>query len=82
MHGYGGHMWSGFDGMSWGWIGLGLVHMGLFWIVVILGIMVLARWLGAGSGSERDPVAILKERYSRGEVTRDQFEQMKRDLNS
>ena len=30
MYGHGGHMWSGFDAMGWGWIGLGLVHMGLF----------------------------------------------------
>jgi len=75
-------MWNGFEGMGWGWIGLGIVHMGLFWILVIVGIVVLARSLGSGPASRRDPLDILNERYARGELTRDQFEQMKRDLDT
>lgn len=75
-------MWDGFGGMGWGWIGLGMVHMLLFWILVILGIVVLARWLAAGPRDEFLPRAIdiLKARYAKGEITREQFEQMKRDL--
>jgi putative membrane protein len=75
-------MWSGMEGMGWGWIGLGFLHMALFWVLVILGIVVLARWL-AGSGpasSASRALEILKERYAKGELTREQFEQMKRDL--
>ncbi len=77
-------MWSGFDGMGWGWIGLGIVHMALFWILVILGITVLVKWL-AGSSSDREgdrAMDVLRERYAKGELTREQFEQMKRDLGS
>lgn len=78
-------MWNGFDGMGWGWIGLGMVHMLLFWVLVILGIAALLRWLGSGSSgssSEMPPRAIdiLKARYAKGELTREQFEQMKREI--
>lgn len=75
-------MWDGFGGMGWGWIGLGMVHMLLFWVLVILGIVALLRWLGSGSGrnSSSRPLDILKERYARGELNREQYEQMKREL--
>ena len=36
----------------------------------------------SGSSSGRRPLDILKERYARGEITRDQYEQMRRDLES
>ena len=75
-------MWDGFGGMGWGWIGLGMVHMLLFWVLVILGIVVLTRWLAGGPRDQVLPSAIdiLKARYAKGEITREQFEQMKRDL--
>ena len=75
-------MWSGFDGMGWGWIGLGFVHMALFWVLVILGIVVLVKWL-AGSGPASTAgraLEILKERYAKGELTREQYDQMKREV--
>jgi putative membrane protein len=75
-------MWDGPDGWSWGWIDLGVFHMGLFWILVILGIVVLVKWL-ASSGASRTgsrALDILKERYAKGELTREQFDQMKRDV--
>ena len=49
-------MWSGFEGMGWGWIGLGMVHMLLFWVLVILGIAVLVRWLAGGSSGARGEI--------------------------
>ncbi len=80
-------MWGGIDGMGWGWIGLGVLHMGLFWILVILGIVVLAKWLASGPptsglppGGASRALGILKERYAKGELTREQFEQMKREI--
>jgi putative membrane protein len=75
-------MWDGFGGMGWGWIGLGMAHMLLFWVLVILGIVAVTRWLAGGPGSDRPARAIdiLKARYARGEITKEQFEAMKRDL--
>jgi putative membrane protein len=75
-------MWNGMEGMGWGWIGLGMVHMLLFWVLVILGIVALTRWLAGGPGGDGPARAsdILKARYARGEITKEQFEQMKRDI--
>ena len=75
-------MWNGFEGMGWGWIGLGMAHMLLFWVLVIVGIVALARSFGNSPAPGRGSLDILNERYARGELTRDQFEQMKRDLNT
>ena len=79
---YGGYGW---DGMMAG-MGFGLISMLLFWVLVILGIVVLVRWLGRGTSPELPPgktaLDILKERYARGEIEREEFEQKKRDLGS
>ncbi len=73
-------MW-GMEEVGWGWVGLGILHMALFWVLVILGIVVLVKWLaGSAPRSETRAIDILKERYAKGELTREQFEQMKRDL--
>ena len=75
-------MWNGFEGMGWGWVGLGVVHMLLFWVLVILGIAALVRALSGpqGAGGRTHALDILKARYAKGEITREQFEQMKRDI--
>lgn len=74
-------MWSGMEGIGWGWIGIGLVHMVLFWALVILALVALVKWLGGGRPfSEQSAIDILKARYAKGELTREQFEQLKREL--
>lgn len=67
-------MWNGMEAVGWGWIGLGAVHMLLFWGLVALGIAALVR------GASPDAGGILKARYARGEITREQFERMKQDI--
>jgi putative membrane protein len=77
-------MWNGFEGMGWGWIGLGMIHVILFWVLVILGIAALVRALSGGGtpgqGERPQAMDILKARYAKGGITREQFEQMKRDI--
>lgn len=71
-------------GMGWGWIG-----MILFWILLILAIVWLVRALdlGSGAGGHRDAnrddaLEVLRERYARGEIDREEFQDRKRDLES
>jgi putative membrane protein len=69
---------------DWWGPGFGWVFMTLFWVLVILAIVALAKWLSStrdGSPTRR-PLDILQERYARGEITRDQYEQMRRDLEA
>ncbi len=72
------HNWMWGGGMWFGWI---------FWLVII-GIIV---WLLINqSGRYRyqnqvnphieSPLDILKKRYAKGEITKEQFDQMKKDL--
>ena len=62
--------------------------MWIFWILlivlaVILTVALAQRRTGTGSGArERTALDILKERYARGEIDRDEFEQIRRDLGT
>ena len=72
----------------WGWgMGFGWISMILFWGLVVLAIVALVKWLmpqpPAGGGShDRTPLEILQERYARGEIDREEYEQKRRDLVS
>ena len=78
-------MW-GDAGHGWGWgMGFGMIGMVLFWALVIFGIVVLVRRLGGSSASSGPPLSktaldILNERYARGEIDKQEFEEKKRDL--
>ena len=80
MWGYMGNYHGG-----WGWMGFGMMGMSLFWIFLIIGIIALVKgtwgW-GASAGRSREKTAldILRERYARGEIEKEEFEQKKRDL--
>jgi len=70
------------DNMSWWGLGFGWVFMILFWGLVIVGVVALIKWLAGASSIARDktPHDILKERYARGEINREEFEQKRADL--
>ena len=76
-------MWMhGFGGFG-GWWLLGM----LFWVAVIVGVVALVVWAvrSAGRGASAaapggDALTVLKLRYARGEITREQFEQMRNDI--
>lgn len=80
-------MMGDWGGWGWGWgMGFGWIFMILFWALVILGIVALAKWVfsagSSSSGSGGRALDVLKERYARGEINREQYEQMRRDLES
>jgi len=74
----------GFDHGGWMFGGGGFMML-LWWVVpiaLVIGLaFLLARRAGTGTG-ERTALDILKERYARGEIGKDEFEQKKRDLGS
>ena len=69
--------------MGFGGFGFGMI---LFWVVIIVGIVWLVKslsgnaqapkWMQGGANARE----ILDERYARGEITRDEYETMKQDL--
>jgi putative membrane protein len=76
--------WGSYGG--WG-MGFGMVFMLLFWVLIILGVAALIRWLmtqsSPGRGSrDKTPLEIVQERYARGEIDREEYEQKKRDLET
>lgn len=77
-------MHSTTDFGGWG-MGFGWVFMLLFWGLILLGIVALVKWLRGGTGRGREAtksaLQVLEERYVRGEIGREEFEQKKRDLS-
>lgn len=73
-------------GLGW----LGMIIMVIFWVLVIVGLILLIKWLwlhtqtGSSPASDRSSSAleILKERYARGEIDKNEFENKKKDLLS
>lgn len=59
--------------------------------LILIGVIVWIVWamrrgqeheiLGPSVGEKRDPLDIAKERYVRGEISQEEFEQIKRDLS-
>jgi putative membrane protein len=85
--GYGGHMGPGMMGWEYGMGWIGMILMAAFWIAVIVGIIFLIRWVvistgtgGRGVKSEDSALEILKRRYARGEINKEEFEEKKKDL--
>jgi putative membrane protein len=69
--------------MMWGAWGFGMMFMMvLFWALVVVGIVLLIRWLlGQGKVSRSDTaVEILRQRYARGEINKEEFDVKKKDL--
>lgn len=73
-------MWDTFGwGIGWSFM---WIFMLLFWVLVILGIFALIRWLSQSGEPRGDGRAldILKERYAKGEIDKKEFETKKKDL--
>ena len=72
--------WMMGHGFSPWWMGIlwGLIFYGTIIFLFVWGVRNLSG--RSQEGQHRDPLAILKERYARGEITREQYEQVKQDL--
>ena len=76
-------MWE--DGMNWWWgfswffillCGLGFAGF-IYLIVYIIG----KQGKGSGPATKNDPLDIARERYAKGEISKEEFEQIKKDLS-
>ncbi len=56
----------------------------LFWILIIAGAVFIVRWLTERNSDISSPtesaLEVLQKRYARGEIDKDAFEQIKRDI--
>ena len=79
------NMMGGFFGGGLGWIGM--IFGFIFFILLVIGIIFLIVWLvkrsnnpGVENKTDSKSLEVLKERYAKGEITKDQFDNMKKDL--
>jgi len=88
-------LFGGWQGYGYGMMGPGMmggfggfwfmpIIMIVFWGLVIWGIVALVRGVSAGStgpSAQTDSaLEILKRRYARGEITKQEYEERKKDL--
>ena len=78
MDGMTGNMMGGsmMDGMMGGMMGPMMLGMLLFWTLVIVGLVLLLRlFWGRRAGSTSSAIPILQERFARGEMDREEYQE-------
>ncbi|OFW49742.1 MAG: hypothetical protein A2163_11020 [Actinobacteria bacterium RBG_13_35_12] len=81
-------MWPNMmGGLFGGWSIVGMILMFVFWALLITGIILLIVWIvrrvsypGRDLSRTDKAMEILKERYARGEINKEDFEKMKKDM--
>ena len=87
-YGYGGY--GGYGGMMGGFGGISMLFIMPIGLIILV-IVGYAIWRGFGwggdhyghyssSGERENAMEILRQRYAKGEISKDQYEQMKRDI--
>ncbi|PIR69077.1 electron transporter RnfE, partial [Candidatus Nomurabacteria bacterium CG10_big_fil_rev_8_21_14_0_10_03_31_7] len=72
--------YSGWDSMM-GYFGGGIMMI-LFWAVIIYFIVWLVRNNKTNEVGDKKALEILKERYAKGEINKQEFEEKKKDLSN
>ena len=68
-------------GMGWCWsIMIGIVFLAFVALVIWVVVRLIERGGHNVVTNNRTPLDIAEERYAKGEITKDQFEQIKKDL--
>jgi putative membrane protein len=77
-----GHGPGGYGMMGWGYGGWFLSWIILIIVAAVVVYLVVRASKGPGSGprAEADATEILRQRYARGEITKEQFDEMRKVL--
>lgn len=85
MWGWPNMMGGFFGGMGW----VGMILGFIFFIAIIAGIILLIVWLVKRTTqlpselkTESKALETLKERYAKGEISKEQYEQIKKDIQA
>ena len=78
-----GNYFGGYPMMDYGF---GWISMILWWILIVMGIVLLVRWAAGRSETdsrnrEKTALDVLKDRYAKGEIDKKEFEEKKKDLS-
>ncbi|MBM4136810.1 MAG: SHOCT domain-containing protein [Nitrospira sp.] len=69
---------------DYGWgMGFGWFFILIFWVLVVVGVVYLVKLITEGrkkEEKEETALDILKKRYARGEITKEEFEEKKIDI--
>lgn len=82
-------MWPDMMGNFWGGAGvIGMILNSIFTLAIMAGIIFLVIWMvkrvnpsGAIQTVDNNTLEILKMRYASGEITKDEFFNLKKDLS-
>ena len=74
--------WHPWMGWGFGWMWFMPLFMIAFWALVIGAVVALVRSSGLGTGTHREESAmeILRRRYARGDISKEEYEEKRRDL--
>jgi putative membrane protein len=75
-------MWGWYSGMGW-WMVIGSIWMVVFWGAIIWLVVWGIRALTGGQPRRDEgdtPLEIARKRLARGEITREQFEELRKAL--
>ena len=72
-------IFGGFGG--YGMMGFGFLFMLIFWGAIIWIIVTLINSAQSNKKDDSDPLTILKKRFAKGEITKKQFEKIKKEIN-
>ena len=75
------YMFGEYGGMGFG--GIGMIAMFLFWGFIIALVVLLVRQtlFKASSKNDRKPIEIAKQRYAKGEISKQEFDRLRSELS-
>jgi putative membrane protein len=69
---------------DYGWgMGFGWIWMIFIWVLVVLGVVYLVKLIAASAKraeQQETPLDILKKRYAKGEISKEEFEKIRDEL--